>query len=96
MPLFENRISPLLGHIKIRDFFILPSVRQSLPEFLFFNGPVLREGYNMMDLAGWKTSSMALRYQHGGDVGCRRAMGALESMVQVEQEKIVELYRSKK
>jgi integrase len=47
---------------------------------------------DMMDLAGWKTPAMALRYQHSGDAGRRRAMAALESMTQVEAPKVVELY----
>ena len=50
---------------------------------------------DMMDLAGWKTPSMALRHQHSGDAGRRRAM-ALESMTQVEVPKVVELYRNRK
>ena len=50
---------------------------------------------DMMDLAGWKTASMALRYQHSNDAGRRRAMAALESMTQVEAPKVVELYGKK-
>ena len=73
------------------DKLVFHSLRHSGATRLGQSGIPLRD---MMDLAGWKTPSMALRYQHGGDVGCRRAMGALESMVQVEQEKNVELYRS--
>lgn len=47
---------------------------------------------DMMDLAGWKTPAMALRYQHSGDAGRRRAMSALEGMMQAEPAKVVELF----
>lgn len=47
---------------------------------------------DMMDLAGWKTPAMALRYQHSGDAGRRRAMSALEGLTQVEPAKVVELF----
>jgi len=47
---------------------------------------------DMMDLAGWKTPAMALRYQHSGDAGRRRAMAALEGLTQVEPAKVVELF----
>ena len=50
----------------------------------------------MMDLAGWKTPSMALRYQHSGDAGRRRAMAALEGLTQVEPAKVVELFANDK
>ncbi len=50
----------------------------------------------MMDLAGWKTPAMALRYQHSGDAGRRRAMAALESLTQVEAPKVVDLFSGKK
>jgi integrase len=51
---------------------------------------------DMMDLAGWKTPSMALRYQHSGDAGRRRAMAALEGLTQVEPAKVVELFANDK
>lgn len=47
---------------------------------------------DMMDLAGWKTPAMALRYQHSGDAGRRKAMAALEGMMQTEPAKVVELF----
>ena len=47
---------------------------------------------DMMDLAGWKTPSMALRYQHSGDAGRRKAMSALESMMQTEPAKVIPLH----
>lgn len=75
------------------DKLVFHSLRHSGATRLGQSGIPLRD---MMDLAGWKTPSMALRYQHSGDAGRRRAMGALESMVQVDQDKIVELYRRKK
>ena len=47
---------------------------------------------DLMALAGWKTASMALRYAHSNDAGRRRAMSALEGMMQTEPVKVVELF----
>jgi len=72
------------------DRLVFHSLRHSGATRLGQSGVPLRD---MMDLAGWKTPSMALRYQHSGDAGRRRAMAALESMTQVEPAKVVELYK---
>lgn len=71
------------------DRLVFHSLRHSGATRLGQSGIPLRD---MMDLAGWKTPSMALRYQHSGDAGRRRAMAALESMTQVEPTKVVKLY----
>lgn len=50
----------------------------------------------LMALAGWKTASMALRYAHSNDAGRRRAMSALEGMMQTEPAKVIEIHGGKK
>lgn len=75
------------------DRIVFHSLRHSGATRLGQSGIPLRD---MMDLAGWKTPAMALRYQHSGDAGRRRAMNALESMTQVEPAKVVELFGGKK
>ena len=47
---------------------------------------------DLMSLAGWKTASMALRYAHSNDAGRRRAMSALEGMMQKEPAKVIEIH----
>ena len=74
------------------DRIVFHSLRHSGATRLGQSGVPLRD---MMDLAGWKTPSMALRYQHSGNAGRRRAMAALESMTQVEAPKVVELFGKK-
>ncbi|MGE4441788.1 MAG: tyrosine-type recombinase/integrase [Desulfomicrobium sp.] len=74
------------------DRMVFHSLRHSGATRLGQSGVPLRD---MMDLAGWKTPAMALRYQHSGDAGRRRAMAALESMTQVESTKVVELFSAK-
>lgn len=69
------------------DRLVFHSLRHSGATKLGQSGIPLRD---MMDLAGWKTPSMALRYQHSGDSGRRRAMMALEGMMQSEDLKVVE------
>ena len=71
------------------DKIVFHSLRHSGATRLGQSGIPLRD---MMDYAGWKTPAMALRYQHSGDAGRRRAMAALESMTQVEPAKVVELF----
>lgn len=71
------------------DRIVFHSLRHSGATRLGQSGVPLRD---MMDLAGWKTPAMALRYQHSGDAGRRRAMAALESMTQVEPSKVVDLF----
>lgn len=71
------------------DKLVFHSLRHSGATRLGKSGIPLRD---MMELAGWKTPSMALRYQHSGDAGRRRAMAALEGMAQVEPAKVVELF----
>lgn len=71
------------------DRIVFHSLRHSGATRLGQSGVPLRD---MMDLAGWKTPLMALRYQNSGDAGRRRAMAALESMTQVEPPKVVELF----
>lgn len=73
------------------DRLVFHSLRHSGATRLGQSGIPLRD---MMDLAGWKTPSMALRYQHSGDAGRRRAMAALESMTRVEPAKVLDLYRN--
>lgn len=51
---------------------------------------------DLMALAGWKTASMALRYAHSNDAGRRRAMSALEGMMQTEPAKVIEIHSGKK
>ena len=51
---------------------------------------------DLMALAGWKTASMALRYAHSNDAGRRRAMIALEGMMQTEPAKVIEIHGGKK
>ena len=75
------------------DRIVFHSLRHSGATRLGQSGVPLRD---MMDLAGWKTPAMALRYQHSGDVGRRRAMAALESLTQVEAPKVVDLFSGKK
>lgn len=75
------------------DRIVFHSLRHSGATRLGQSGIPLRD---MMDLAGWKTPAMALRYQHSGDAGRRRAMAALESMAQVEAPKVVDLFGGKK
>lgn len=75
------------------DRLVFHSLRHSGATRLGQSGIPLRD---MMDLAGWKTPSMALRYQHSGDAGRRRAMSALETMTQVEPAKVVELFVNSK
>lgn len=48
---------------------------------------------DMMELAGWKTPAMALRYQHSEDSGRRRGMAALEGMASPEPAKVVDLFK---
>lgn len=48
---------------------------------------------DMMELAGWKTPAMALRYQHSEDSGRRRGMAALEGMASSEPAKVVDLFK---
>jgi integrase len=48
---------------------------------------------DMMELAGWKTPAMALRYQHSEDSGRRRGMAALEGMASAEPAKVVDLFK---
>lgn len=71
------------------DRIVFHSLRHSGATRLGQSGVPLRD---MMDLAGWKTPSMALRYQHSGDAGRRRAMSALEGMVQAEPAKVIEIH----
>lgn len=80
------------GRVKL-DRIVFHSLRHSGATRLGQSGVPLRD---MMDLAGWKTPSMALRYQHSGDAGRRRAMAALESMAMVEPAKVVNLFGDKK
>ncbi|NLV98141.1 MAG: site-specific integrase [Desulfovibrionales bacterium] len=47
---------------------------------------------NLMDLGGWKTPSMALRYQHTEDQEKRAALAVLENMTQAEPAKVVDLF----
>jgi integrase len=67
---------------------VFHSLRHSGATRLGQSGIPLRD---MMDLAGWKTPSMALRYQHSGDAGRRRAMKALEGMMHSDDTKVVDL-----
>lgn len=76
------------GHEKL-DRLVFHSLRHSGATRLGQSGVPLRD---MMDLAGWKTPAMALRYQHSGDAGRRRAMAALESMTRVEPTNVVDLF----
>ena len=76
------------GRAKL-DRIVFHSLRHSGATRLGQSGVPLRD---MMDLAGWKTPAMALRYQHSGDAGRRRAMAALESMTQVDAPKVVDLF----
>ena len=48
---------------------------------------------DMMELAGWKTPAMALRYQHSEDSGRRRAMSELEGLASSEPAKVVDLFK---
>jgi integrase len=75
------------------DRLVFHSLRHSGATKLGQSGIPLRD---MMDLAGWKTPSMALRYQHSGDVGRRRAMMALEGMMQPENSNVIEFNYKKK
>lgn len=47
---------------------------------------------NLMDLGGWKTPSIALRYQHTEDQEKRAALAVLENMTKVEPAKVVDLF----
>lgn len=47
---------------------------------------------DLMALAGWRTASMALRYAHSNDAGRRRAMAALEGLMQKEPAKVIEIH----
>lgn len=71
------------------DRIVFHSLRHSGATRLGQSGVPLRD---MMDLAGWKTPAMALRYQHSGDAGRRRAMSALEGMMQTEPAKVIEIH----
>ncbi|GAB1411208.1 hypothetical protein MASR1M90_23620 [Desulfovibrionales bacterium] len=71
------------------DRIVFHSLRHSGATRLGQSGVPLRD---MMDLAGWRTPAMALRYQHSGDAGRRRAMSALEGMMQTEPAKVIEIH----
>jgi integrase len=49
---------------------------------------------DMMSVMGWKTPSMALRYQHERDETKKRAMGTLEGMMQPDAPKVIPFPKS--
>jgi len=88
---FKNAVEALglnEGRGKL-DRVVFHTLRHTAASRLGQSGVPLRD---LMDVGGWKTASMALRYQHSNDAGRRRAMAALESMLQVEPAKVVELF----
>lgn len=76
------------GRVKL-DRIVFHSLRHSGATRLGQSGVPLRD---LMDVGGWKTPAMALRYQHSGDAGRRRAMSALEGMMQTEPAKVIEIH----
>ncbi|GAB1411230.1 site-specific integrase [Desulfovibrionales bacterium] len=72
-----------------RDRVVFHTLRHTAATRLGRSGIPLRD---LMDVGGWKTPAMALRYQHSGESGHRRAMAALETMTQAEPAKVIDLF----